>query len=70
MRKIKKAAKIITNILAAGGALIVGLSPIWDIPFSTEISQTIAVIIGVMGTYFLTDSAYHKYHTDDKTGGL
>lgn len=57
MDKVKKIAKYITNILAIINALILGLEPIWNIPYSDKISATITVIIGVIGTYLLGDKA-------------
>ena len=60
MQKVKTYIKYITHILATVGAVLVGVSQIWDIPHATEISQTIAVIIGVIGGGWLCDKAY-KY---------
>ena len=57
MEKVKKIAKYTTNILAIINALILGLEPIWNIPYSDKISATITVIIGVIGTYLLGDKA-------------
>lgn len=53
MEKIKKLAKYTTNILAIINALILGLNPIWHIPYADKISATIIVIVGVIGTYLL-----------------
>ena len=53
MDKIKKIAKYTTNILAIINALILGLDPIWHIPYADKISATIIVIVGVIGTYLL-----------------
>ncbi len=57
MEKIKKIAKYTTNILAIINALILGLDPIWNIPYADKISATITVIIGVIGTYLLGQKA-------------
>jgi hypothetical protein len=57
MEKIKKIAKYTTNILAIINALILGLDPIWHIPYADKISATIIVIVGVIGTYLLGDKA-------------
>ena len=51
--KIKRIAKYTTNILAIVNALIIGLNPIWNIPYANEISASITVVIGVIGTYLL-----------------
>jgi len=61
MEKIKTYIKYITHILAALGAILVGLSGIWDIPHATEIGQAIAVIVGVIGTCWITDTTYKYY---------
>lgn len=53
MEKVKKIAKYTTNILAIINALILGLNPIWNIPYATKISETIIVIVGVIGVYLL-----------------
>ena len=51
--KIKRIAKYTTNILAIINALLIGLNPIWNIPYANEISASITVVIGVIGTYLL-----------------
>ena len=60
MEKIKKIAKYATNILAIINALLVGLDPIWGIPYANEISETMIVIMAVIGTYLLGDKATNK----------
>lgn len=60
MEKIKKIAKYTTNILAIVNALIVGLAPIWNIPYADKISDTSLVIMGVIGTYLLGGKAVQK----------
>ena len=60
MEKIKKIAKYTTNFLAIINALILGLEPIWNIPYADKISATITVIIGVIGTYLLGQKALRK----------
>lgn len=57
MEKIKKIAKYTTNVLAIINALLVGLAPIWNIPYAEPIIETLTVIIGVIGTYLLGDKA-------------
>ena len=61
MDKIKKIAKYTTNILAIINALLLGLEPIWNIPYTDKISATITVIIGVIGTYLLGNKAKSVY---------
>jgi hypothetical protein len=60
MEKVKKIAKYVTNILAIINALLVGLDPIWNIPYASEISETIIVIMAVIGTYLLGSKAVKK----------
>ena len=60
MKTIKKIAKYTTNVLAIINALLLGLTPIWNIPFSDKISATITVIIGVIGTYLLGSKVIEK----------
>lgn len=58
---IKKIAKYTTNILAIINALILGLDPIWNIPYADEITKTIIVIVAVIGTYLLGGKAINNY---------
>ena len=60
MKKIKTIAKYVTNALAIINALLIGLDPIWNIPYATKISDTIIVVVGVIGVYLLGDKAVTK----------
>ena len=60
MKKFKKIVKYTTNILAIIDALIIGLNPIWNIPYADKISATISVVMGVIGTYLLTPKVVEK----------
>jgi hypothetical protein len=60
MKKVKTIAKYVTNALAIINALLIGLDPIWNIPYATKISETIIVIVGVIGVYLLGDKAAAK----------
>ena len=60
MKKVKKVCKYLTNILCIINALLLGLDPIWHIPFADKISATIIVVVGVIGTYLLGDKALAK----------
>lgn len=60
MEKVKKIAKYTTNILAIINALLVGLDPIWNIPYADKVSETIIVVMAVIGTYLLSDKAVNK----------
>lgn len=55
MRKVKKIAKYILNILGAISMLIVGFNAVdgITIPYATQIVQIIAVINGVISSYLL-----------------
>lgn len=57
MKTLKTASKYTTNILAIINALLIGLDPIWNIPYCDKITETISVIIGVIGGYLLGDKA-------------
>ena len=60
MNTIKKIAKYISNILAIVNALLIGLEPIWNITYVNKISNTITVIIAVIGTYLLGSKVVYK----------
>jgi hypothetical protein len=60
MEKVKKVAKYLTNILAIINALLLGLAPIWNWSWAGKISDTIIVIMAVIGTYLLGNKAVEK----------
>jgi hypothetical protein len=60
LEKVKKISKYTVNILAISNALLVGLDPIWNIPYADEIIGTISVFMAVISTYLLGDKAVHK----------
>lgn len=57
MEKVKKYSKYLLNILTIVNALLVGISPIWDIP-ADRVIETISVIMAVISTYLLGNKAY------------
>lgn len=59
MQKVKKIAKYATNILAIINALLIGILPIWGVN-GDKVTDTIAVIIAVLGTYLIGDKAVTK----------
>lgn len=59
MKKIKKIAKYVLNILTIVNALIIGIAPIWNVS-ADKVTNTIAVIIAVISTYLLGDKAVNK----------
>ena len=65
MKKIKKIAKYSVNILAIINALLIGILPIWNIN-GDKVTDTINVIIAVLGTYLLGDKAYTNKMTTKK----
>ena len=60
IEKIKKIAKYTLNILTIINALIIGLDPIWNIPFANKTTATITVIMAVISTYLLGNKAISK----------
>lgn len=60
MEKIKKISKYTLNTLTIVNALLVGLDPIWGIPFGDKIIATISVFMAVIATYLLGDKALSK----------
>jgi len=64
MQKIRNVLKHATCVLATIGAILVGVSHIWQIPHIYQIGQVIAVIVGVLGTGWLCDKAYKNYYSD------
>ncbi len=65
MKKVKTIAKYVTNILAIINALLVGLDPIWNIPYADKISETLIVVMAVIGTYLLGNKAASKIKGDE-----
>lgn len=57
MEKIKKISKYTLNILTIINALLVGLDPIWGIPYADKIIATISVFMAVISTYLLGNKA-------------
>ena len=60
MEKIKKISKYTLNTLTIVNALLVGLNPIWDIPYADKTIATISVIMAVISTYLLGNKAINK----------
>lgn len=53
IKKVKEISKYTVNILVIVDALLLGLAPIWGIPYVDKISATISVVCAVCGTYLL-----------------
>ena len=57
IEKIKKVSKYTLNIMTIVNALLVGLEPIWNIPYVDKVSATLLVVMAVISTYLLGDKA-------------
>ena len=60
VEKIKKVSKYVLNSLTIINALLVGLDPIWNIPYADKTIATISVVMAVIATYLLGDKAVNK----------
>ena len=60
MEKVKKISKYVLNGLTITNALLVGLDPIWNIPYADKTIATIAVVMAVISTYLLGNKAVSK----------
>ena len=60
MKKIKKIAKYVLNSLTIINALLIGLDPIWSIPYADKTIATISVVMAVISTYLLGNKAVSK----------
>lgn len=60
MEKIKKISKYVLNSLTIVNALLIGLDPIWGIPYADKAIATISVFMAVISTYLLGDKAVKK----------
>lgn len=60
MEKLKKISKYTLNILTIVNALLVGLDPIWNIPYADKTIATISVVMAVISTYLLGNKAVTK----------
>lgn len=61
LEKIKKIAKYTLNFLTIANATLVGLEPIWNIPYADKIIATISVVMAVISTYLLGNKAITTY---------
>lgn len=60
VEKIKKISKYVLNSLTIINALLIGLDPIWNIPYVDKATATITVVMAVISTYLLGDKAVRK----------
>ena len=66
MKKIKKVAKYTLNTMTIVNALLVGLDPIWNIPYADKTVATLSVFMAVISTYLLGGKAISKVKGEDK----
>ena len=60
VNKIKKVSKYVLNGLTIVNALLIGLDPIWNIPYADKTIATISVVMAVISTYLLGNKAVNK----------
>lgn len=60
MEKVKKISKYVLNSLTIINALLIGLDPIWNIPYADKTIATVSVIMAVISTYLLGNKAVNK----------
>ena len=60
MEKFKKLAKYTLNTLTIINALLIGLDPIWNIPYADKTIATVSVVMAVISTYLLGNKALTK----------
>ena len=62
--KVKIISKYVLNSLTNVNALLVGLNPIWGIPYADKTIATISVLMAVISTYLLGDKVVKKTKGD------
>lgn len=60
MEKFKKIMKYTVNIINFCNAILIGLTPIWNIPYGKEISDSLIIIAGAISVYLLGQKALSK----------
>lgn len=60
MKKFKKIMKYVVNGINFANAIIIGITPIWNIPYGEEISKTLIVLAGAISVYLLGQKAVEK----------
>lgn len=60
MEKVKKISKYVLNSLTIINAFLIGLDPIWNIPYADKTIATISVVMAVISTYLLGNKAINK----------
>ena len=57
MEKFKKIMKYVVNIINFSNAILIGLTPIWNIPYGKEISDSLIIVAGAISVYLLGQKA-------------
>lgn len=60
MEKFKKIVKYVVNGINFVNAILIGITPIWNIPYGEEISKTLIVIAGAISVYLLGQKAVER----------
>lgn len=60
MEKVKKISKYVLNGMTIVNALLIGLDPIWGIPYADKTIATLSVVMAVISTYLLGNKAVSK----------
>lgn len=60
MGKFKKIVKYVVNGINFVNAILIGITPIWNIPYGEEISKTLIVIAGAISVYLLGQKAVER----------
>lgn len=60
MDKFKKIMKYVVNGINFLNAILIGITPIWNIPYGDQISKTFIVIAGAISVYLLGQKAVEK----------
>ena len=60
MEKFKTIMKYAVNIINFSNAILIGLTPIWNIPYGKEISDSLIIISGAISVYLLGQKALSK----------
>lgn len=60
MEKFKTIMKYAVNIINFSNAILIGLTPIWNIPYGKEISDSLIIISGAISVYLLGQKALAK----------
>lgn len=60
MDKFKKIMKYVVNGINFVNAVLIGITPIWNIPYGEEISKTLIVLAGAISVYLLGQKAVEK----------